>query len=181
VTAGQIPAAPPAGTRALVIVMMGVTGAGKTTVGSLLAQELGWSFADADSFHSVANIEKMRAGEPLTEADREPWLAALEGHVARLLEEGKSGVLACSALRAEYRERLQRPESTGEGQVRFVHLQISPEEAHRRLESRKGHFMPPSLVESQFDALEVPHDVLVVDATHTPDELVREIREAWSF
>jgi gluconokinase len=180
VSAGPIPAPPPAGVQALVVVMMGVTGAGKTTVGSLLARDLGWSFADADSFHSAANIDKMRAGEPLTEADREPWLAALEAHVARLLDKGECGVLACSALRSEYRERLQRPEASGKGQVRFVYLQISPEEAHRRLESRKGHFMPPSLVESQFDALEVPHEVLVVDATHTPDELVREIRAAWA-
>ncbi|MBW3628566.1 MAG: gluconokinase [Gemmatimonadetes bacterium] len=161
---------------------MGVTGAGKTTVGSLLARELGWSFADADNFHSVANIEKMRAGEPLSEADREPWLRALESHVAELLDEGRCGVLACSALRSEYRERLRRPAATGKGEVRFVYLEISLEEAQRRLRSRKGHFMPASLVESQFDALEVPHQqVLVLDGTHTPDQLVAEIREAWTI
>jgi gluconokinase len=181
VTAAAAPAPPPAGTRALVVVMMGVTGAGKTTVGSLLAQELGWSFADADTFHSVANVEKMRAGEALTEDDREPWLAALEAHVASLLEAGECGVLACSALRSEYRERLGRPAATHDGEVRFVWLRISPEEAHRRLQLRKGHFMPASLVVSQFDALEVPHDVLVVDAVHTPGEIVREIRASWKF
>ena len=177
-----MPASPPAQSRAVVVVMMCVTGAGKTTVGSLLARELGWSFADADNFHPVANIEKMRAGEPLSEADREPWLATLEAHVADLLHEGRCGVLACSALRSEYRGRLQRPAATGEGEVRFVYLQISPEEAQRRLRSRKGHFMPASLVESQFDALEVPHEqVLVLDGTHTPDQLVTEIRAALSI
>ena len=165
----------------LVVVVMGVTGAGKTTIGSLLAKELGWGFADADTFHSVANIEKMRAGEPLEDADREPWLAALEAHVARLLEHGECGVLACSALRTEYRERLSRPAESGKGEVRFVYLQISPEEAHRRLQSRKGHFMPPSLVESQFEALEEPQEVLVLDGTHTPEQLVQEIRAAWGI
>ena len=165
---------------AMVVVMMGVTGAGKTTVGSLLAAELGWAFHDADTFHPVANIEKMRAGEPLTEEDREPWLAALEAQVAKLLDAGESGVLACSALRTEYRERLSRPAAAGKGEVRFVYLRISPEEAHRRLLSRKGHFMPASLVHSQFDALEVPQEgVLVVDGTHTPEQIVRESRDAW--
>lgn len=161
---------------------MGVTGAGKTTVGSLLARDLGWSFADADTFHSVANIEKMRAGDPLSETDRGPWLAALEAHVADLLDSGQCGVLACSALRSEYRARLGRPAATGKGEVRFVYLEISPAEAQRRLRSRKGHFMPASLVESQFDALEVPHEqVLVLDGTHSPAQLVAEIRAAWTI
>ena len=177
-----VPAPPPPGSRAIAVVMMGVTGAGKTTVGSLLAEELGWSFADADNFHPVANIEKMRAGEPLSDADREPWLASLEAHVAQLLNGGECGVLACSALRSEYRERLARPAASGAGDVRFAYLEISPEEAQRRLRSRKVNFMPASLVESQLDALEVPHhQVLIVDGTHTPEQLVAEIRAAWSI
>jgi gluconokinase len=167
--------------QGLVIVIMGVTGAGKTTVGQRLAETLGWSFYDADNFHPPENVAHMRAGEALTEAEREPWLDALEALIERVLSEGKRAVLACSALRAGYRDRLRRPAQKGLGEVRFVFLRISPEEAKRRVEQRKGHYMPATLVESQFETLEEPDDVLALDATRTPDELVREIRTAWQL
>ena len=165
----------------LVVVVMGVTGAGKTTIGTLLAKELGWDFYDADAFHSAANVERMRQGEALSDVDREPWLAALEALIAQLLGSRRSGVLACSALRADYRERLRRPGDTGPGDVRFVYLKIPLEEARRRLKKRVGHFMPASLVESQFEALEEPHKVLPLDGTLPPAELVAAIREGFGI
>lgn len=164
--------------RPIVIVVMGITGAGKTTVGTLLAEVLGWSFYDADAFHSEENIALMRAATPLTDAHREPWLAALEAMIRQVLERGDHAVLACSALRAGYRERLQRPAVDGLGEVRFVFLRISSEEARRRVATRAGHYMPPTLVESQIDTLEEPSEEITLDATLTPTELVHEIRRA---
>jgi gluconokinase len=119
----------------------------------------------------------MRAGEPLSDAEREPWLAALEALIARLLAAGTSGVLACSALRADYRDRLRRPADGSTGAVRVVHLRIPLDEARRRLTTRVGHFMPASLVESQYETLEEPHQVLALDGTRSPTELVAATRE----
>lgn len=156
---------------------MGVAGAGKTTVGRALADSLGWDFHDADDFHSAANVAKMRAGTPLTDADRAPWLAALRALLERHLQNATPMVLACSALRAAYREALH-PADAPPGSVAFVQLDVSPEVAERRLASRQGHYMPASLVASQFATLEEPRGALRLDAARPVPELVRRIVEA---
>jgi gluconokinase len=146
----------------MVIVVMGVSGSGKTAVGKALAERLNWSFADADDFHSASNIRKMRQGIPLTEADRKPWLDSLSALVASWIAGKSNGVLACSALRRRYRDALRESDPAGRF-VRFVYLQGSYEEIDRRVRLRLGHFMPQSLLESQFAVLEEPY----------PDEAMR--------
>jgi gluconokinase len=160
----------------MVIVIMGVTGAGKTTIGTLLAEELGWSFYDADAFHPGENVERMRTGEPLREEHRDPWLAALEALIAQLLADGDSAVIACSALRSSYRDRLLRPAARGLGDVRLVFLAIPPAAARERLRRRIDHFMPANLVDSQFEDLEIPAGVLEIDATLPPNGATALIR-----
>jgi gluconokinase len=155
------------------IVITGVAGAGKTTVGKLLAKILGWQFYEGDDFHPAAKVEKMRRGEPLTDTDREPWLDALRTVIQSALENGENGILACSALKQRYRERLRVNE-----QVVFVHLAATPELIERRLEERKGHFMSPSLIESQFATLETPQTALSLDASLSHAVLVQKIRDA---
>jgi gluconokinase len=162
--------------RALFIVVMGVAGAGKSTVGRKLAAALGWPFYEADELHPPANVERMRRGEPLTDADREPWLAKLERLIHTLVAKGTSAVLACSALRETYRARLRS--AGGEGRVEFVYLRLDPPLASQRLRERRGHFMSPSLVESQFAILEEPVNAITVDASRPPEVLSQEIRVA---
>ncbi len=130
---------------------MGVTGAGKTTIGVLLAQRLGWEFVDADSFHSPANVEKIRLGIPLDDADRAPWLKSLHEAMERWSEERKNVVLACSALKRSYRDELYIA-----GQTRFVYLKGSYDLIYQRLRQRHGHFASESILASQFAALEEP-------------------------
>ena len=157
----------------MVIILMGVSGSGKTTVGQRLAQELGWPFYDGDQFHPQANIAKMQQGIPLTDADRWPWLQALRAHIATWLQQGVSAVLACSALKQIYREYL----IVDEAEVRLVYLKGAYDLIHERLAQRHGHFMPPGLLASQFAALEEPERGVVVDVMHSPDMIVALIRQ----
>jgi gluconokinase len=151
---------------------MGVTGAGKTTIGTLLAEELGWEFADADDFHSAVNKEKMSRGIALDDADREPWLEAIRAALLQWSSERRNVVLACSALKSSYRERLEiGPE------VKFVYLKGRYETIYERLLSRHGHFATETILKSQFEALEEPADAIVVDVAKTPEEIEREIRD----
>lgn len=132
------------------LVVMGVSGSGKTTVARILADRLGWPFAEADDFHPEANVAKMAAGTPLVDDDRWPWLRTMRDWLTEQAAAGRSTVITCSALKVAYRDVLRE----AEGRVRFVHLAAAPEVIGGRLEHRSGHFMPPSLLPSQFSTLE---------------------------
>ena len=150
---------------------MGVSGSGKTTVGLELARRLGWCFADADDFHPPANVAKMASGVPLGDDDREPWLASLRALIDAQLTAGTSTVLACSALKARYRERLRR------ASVQFVYLKGDPHKIRARLEARSGHYMKAGLLESQFATLEEPEGVLVVGIERSVAAIVDHLVE----
>jgi gluconokinase len=156
-----------------ILVVGGVAGSGKTTIGRGLAMELGWAFADADDFHPESNRKKMSAGIPLTEEDRLPWLAALHQELMRRRNENQATVLACSALRDEHRKIL----SEGLAELRFVFLQVAQEVIAERLAHRSGHFFPASLLSSQFATLEIPSDAIAVDANAPPETVVGRILE----
>ncbi len=159
----------------MILILMGVSGAGKTTIGRVLAQELHWQFAEGDDFHSAANIAKMHAGIPLTDEDRAPWLQSLRHAITEWLASRENVVLACSALKASYREILQvSPE------VKFVYLRGSFELIAQRLASRHGHYMNPHLLRSQFDTLEEPKDTVTIDVGPPVPQIVREIRAAFA-
>jgi gluconokinase len=156
----------------MIVLVMGVAGAGKTTVGRLLAAALGYAFEDADAFHPAANVAKMRRGAPLDDADRAPWLGALATAIDGWLAGGRSVVLACSALRAAYRRALLRdPEAT-----RLVYLKGDPALLRARLDRRVGHFAGSALLGSQLEALEEPEDALTVDVAAPPEAIVEAIR-----
>jgi len=155
---------------------MGVSGSGKTTLGQALARALGWHFADADRFHPPANIAKMRAGQPLDDADRAPWLAALRHHLSRSLATKQPTVLACSALKKRYRKCLL--DGLPAHAVRLIYLRGSRELLSARLAARSDHFMPAALLDSQLATLEEPsleENALVLDITCAPAELVSQI------
>ncbi len=173
----------PAVVAPVVIVLMGPAGSGKSLVGERLATALGWPFYEGDAFHPPANVARMHAGTPLTDADRAPWLAALAAVVARSVAEVTPAVLTCSALKRAYRRALV-PAGTASGAVRFVYLRADAAVLATRLAGRSGHFFAAALLASQLDVLEPPVDgepapVLTVDASRTPDQLVGEVRRAF--
>jgi len=155
----------------MIIIVMGVAGVGKTTMGRALAEELHWRFADGDDFHSAANIAKMHSGVPLTDENRAPWLQSLRDTITGCLASGENVVLACSALKASYRKFL-----LVDPQVKLVYLRASFDLIAKRLVSRHGHYMNPHLLRSQFDTLEEPTDILTVDAGLSVAQIVKEIR-----
>jgi gluconokinase len=151
---------------------MGVVGAGKTTVGKLLAEQMGWEFGDADDFHHASNVEKIRNGVPLTDKDREPWLDLLRAKIVEWIEQRRSAVLACSALKKIYRDKLDAgPE------VRFVYLKGSRGLIASRLKERRGHFANESILASQLVDLEEPASAFAVEVSQTPQQIVSDIRK----
>jgi gluconokinase len=157
----------------VIIIVMGVTGAGKTTIGSLLAHQLGWEFVDGDSFHPPSNIEKMSRGIPLSDTDRLPWLQAIRDAMVQWIADRKNVVLACSALKRMYRELLLfSPE------IRLVYLKGSYDLIRDRLLFRHGHFATEQLLSSQFADLEEPDSAIAVDGSQTPDEIVHNLRRS---
>jgi gluconokinase len=157
----------------MIVIVMGVVGAGKTTIGKLLASELGWQFADADDFHPAANVEKISHGIALTDEDREPWLDRLRVAILNWIANGQSTVLACSALKRSYRRTLQAgPE------VRYVYLKGSAALIAQRLQARHGHFAGEAILASQLADLEEPQNVVLVDISASPQQIVNQIRKA---
>jgi gluconokinase len=162
------------GIRPRFLVLMGVSGCGKSTVAPLVAERLGWAYVDGDWLHPAANVEKMRRGEPLTDEDRWPWLRAIAARIDAIRAEGGGAVVACSALKRAYREIL----AGGRGDTRFVFLTGAPETIARRLAARDAHFMPAALLESQLRTLEAPgpdEDAIVVSIEGPPAEVVETI------
>lgn len=158
----------------MIVVLMGVSGSGKTLIGQLLAQRQGWTFIDADDHHSPENIAKMRQGTPLQDEDRWPWLDKLNALLKRTADQGDSVVLACSALKQRYRDRI----ATGVPDVRWAYLKGGFDLIRARLEVRKGHYMKAGLLESQFAALEEPSDAIVLDIDATPDAIAEHLAQA---
>ena len=157
----------------MIVIVMGVSGSGKTTVGRLLAYDLGWPFHDADDYHPSANVEKMHAGVPLTDADRAPWLDALHELIAAIARGGGNAVLACSALKRAYRERM----SAAVADVHFVYLRGDASLLRLRMARRSGHFMPVKLLQSQIDLLEEPEGAIVCDIDAAPEAIAAQIKE----
>lgn len=153
------------------VLIMGVTGSGKTTVGTLLSAAMNWPFYDADDFHSAANVRKMASGVPLTDQDRAPWLKELRELISHRNERGENGVLACSALKETYRRTL-----CADANVAVVYLKAHRDLVRSRLERRSGHYMPHGLIESQFLDLEEPQDCIVIDGVWPPEQIVGFIR-----
>ncbi len=155
-----------------IIIIMGVAGCGKSTIGAMLAHELGWDFYDADDLHSESNRVKMAQNTPLTDEDRADWLDSLRNLIGQNIQNEKPIVLACSALKKSYRDILMI-----NGQAEFIYLRGTYEQIKARLLQRSGHFMSAKMLASQFDILEEPQDALTIDITHTPQEIISAIRK----
>lgn len=155
----------------MIVIIMGVVGTGKTTIGRLLAQQVGWEFADADDYHSNSNIEKIRHGIPLNDDDRSPWLEKLRAQITQWVSQRKNAVLACSALKRSYRDELSIAPD-----VVFVYLHGSPELIARRLHARHGHFADDHILASQFADLQEPESAIRVEIDQSPAEIVSQIR-----
>jgi gluconokinase len=160
----------------MIIIIMGVAGSGKTTIGSLLARELGWKFYDADDFHSELNRAKMSQGISLTDEDRAGWLMTLKELIAQNIQQNVPAILACSALKNSYRDALKVNE-----QVKFIYLQGTYEQIKKRLNDRSGHFMSAGMLDSQFQTLEEPQSALTIDIAHTPQKIISIIRKGFKL
>jgi gluconokinase len=154
----------------MIVVVMGVSGSGKTTIGTMLAEALQCSFLEGDSLHPAANVEKMSHGIPLTDDDRAPWLAAIRAHILAAIEQGQCLVVACSALKQQYRDLLSQGTN-----IIWVYLKGTAEVIERRLEHRRKHYMKPGMLPSQFADLEEPKDALVADISHPPEVILQQL------
>ncbi len=154
------------------MILMGVSGSGKTTIGQLLARNLGWSFYEGDDFHSPSNVSKMLGGLPLSDEDRIPWLSAIHQLVQNLISTSQRAVITCSALKQTYRKLI----TEGHPQVALVYLRGNYALIHPRLRSRTAHFMKADLLASQFSVLEEPHDVPFIDVSQAPEVIVEHIK-----
>ena len=161
----------------MIVLVMGVSGSGKTTVGERLAAELGWRYVEADDHHSPQNVAKMAAGLPLDDADRAPWLQKINAELVRIEKQGHSAVLGCSALKEAYRRRLAQDVAD----FRTVFLEGSYELIRERVEARRHRYMPASLLKSQFETLEPPQRAIVVDISGTADQAVAQIKARLGF
>ncbi len=155
----------------MIVIFMGVSGSGKTTIGKSLAESLGWTFFDGDDFHPTANVSKMAKGIPLSDNDRQPWFNALRKQIKKLISKDVSAVITCSALKRVYREYLQDDNEA----VRFVYLKGDYELIRERMEGRSSHFMKADLLLSQFAALQEPEGVITVNISRDPEEIVKSI------
>ncbi|TFH43943.1 MAG: gluconokinase [Lysobacterales bacterium] len=161
----------------MIVVIMGVSGSGKTTVGKLLAQRLDWAYFEGDEFHSAGNIEKMSKGIALNDGDRLPWLASIKKTIDQCFQCGSNAVVACSALRSRYRCIL----AANVSEIRFVYLKGDWAIIRQRMAFREGHYMKAGLLESQFDSLEEPDDAIVVDIGNSPQRIVSHIERELNF